>query len=159
MLSNTTRWGKSTIQIFNPNEPCKPIVICALEVYPEMMDDMNEYLNKIQILLEEGEDISTNETINYQMHWLVDHFDSSMLTPIVLLFDDFAQYINESEFPANVFDELSELERPTKSYEMILDINRRFVLYAFGDVDDVYMHDWVDSLFTEGTPEPVYVEK
>lgn len=124
-----------------------------------MLRDMDTYLDKIQVLLEEGVEISTNETINYQMHWLIEHFDASMLTPIVLVFDDLAQYINESEFPADVFDELSELERPTKAQEMILDINRRFVLYACGDVDDMYMHDWVDSLFAEGTPEPVYVEK
>lgn len=159
MLSTTSKWGKTTIQLFNPSEPCKPIVICALEIYPEMLRAMDTYLEKIQVLIDAGEEVSTNETINYQLHWLIENFDASMLTPIVMVFDDLAQYINESEFPADVFDELSELERPTKAQEMILDINRRFVLYACGDVDEMYMHDWVDSLFTEGTPEPIYVEK
>jgi hypothetical protein len=159
MITQTTKWGKSTIQIFNPNEPCKPIIIATLETYQDMIDDMNKYLKKIMILVDNGERVRTQDIINYQLHWIIDHFDMDLAVPLTMLFDDLVQYYNEREFNASIFEEMSDLDRPTKSCEAFLYIGNRLELYANGYIDADDMHRWVDSFFEEGEEEVVYCEK
>ena len=159
MLAKTTPCGDSCIQIINPHDIFHPINIHALETYPDMIDAMNEYLHKIETLIESGEEIKTNDTIKYQLHWIISHYDASLEVPLSLVFDTLCHNINEGEFPANVFDDLSELERPTKSCEILLDINRRLLLYSYDYITEEEMHQWVDLLFEEGDVEQVYCIK
>jgi hypothetical protein len=120
---------------------------------------MDELLNKVLTLVENGEEVNAREVYIEQLYWIIDNYSLDLKVPFNMLFSDILGYACKDEFPVEAFEDLSELERPTKSCEMFLDVSRRLTLYGYGYITDTEMKDWVQTVLSDGKEEQVYCMK